>query len=128
MMDTSRFLRGLRVLLLSVVGVLVLHGCKDTSKSSSQQPTQAKGANQQASKQTPQQQQAAQDAALEKSLEHQIDDEKTTQKVDNIINEENAIQDATQGTGPIYTPQGGNILQNWTNHQDNLASPLNGNY
>lgn len=116
-------------LVLSLGGLFVLQGCKDTPKSSSQQVKASKKSadKEELDKLTPVQQ-ANQDAALEKSLEHRIDDAKTTQRVDRIVDEENAIQDATQGTGPLYTPQNGNILQNWTNHQDNLASPLNHNY
>ncbi|WP_163532151.1 hypothetical protein [Helicobacter suis] len=117
----------LRVLSISVLvsaGILI-QGCKDTHKSSKSSSQQAKPADARAlNKMTP----AQQDAALESELEHKADNAKTTERVDQLVDEENAIQEATQGTGPLYSPQNGNILQNWTNHQDNLASPLNHNY
>ncbi len=95
-----------------LIGCLLLGGCKDTARSSKSAPVQNIG---------------TQDPTLE-SLEHKLDDAKTTQRLDNIINTENAIQDATQPTGPMFTPQNNNVLQNWNNHEDNLSSPLNHNY
>ncbi|WP_121756567.1 hypothetical protein [Helicobacter felis] len=91
-----------------------LGACKDSAKSTKATPTPTKTTQ-------------AQDPALE-NLEHKMDDAKTTQRIDRIIDTENAIQDATQSTGPIFTPQNSNILQNWNNHEDNLSSPLNHNY
>ncbi|WP_281778529.1 hypothetical protein [Helicobacter suis] len=118
----KQILKVLSVSVLASAGILI-QGCKDTHhKSSSHQakPADARALN----KMTPVQE----DAALESDLEHKADNAKTTERVDQLVDEENAIQEATQGTGPLYSPQNGNILQNWTNHQDNLASPLNHNY
>ncbi|WP_163499216.1 hypothetical protein [Helicobacter suis] len=120
----KQILKVLSVSVLVSAGILI-QGCKDTHKSSKSSSQQAKPADARAlNKMTP----AQQDAALESELEHKADNAKTTQRVDQLVDEENAIQEATQGTGPLYSPQNGNILQNWTNHQDNLASPLNHNY
>ncbi|GMB89368.1 Lipoprotein [Helicobacter ailurogastricus] len=131
----SKLLRFLGSSILATMGVFGLQACKDTSKTSSQQakPADAKVLNQvkdadskALNKMTPVNPDKSAD--LESGLEHKIDDAKTTEKIDRIVDEENAIQEATQGTGPIYTPQNNNILQNWSNHEDNLASPLNHNY
>ncbi|WP_104749087.1 hypothetical protein [Helicobacter cynogastricus] len=94
---------------------VLLGACKDTAKSSKATPM------------APTKMTQAQDPALE-NLEHKIDDAKTTQRLERIIDTENAIQDATRSTGPMFTPQSNNILQNWNNHEDNLSSPLNHNY
>ncbi|WP_121021366.1 hypothetical protein [Helicobacter vulpis] len=112
-------------LVLVCLGMLV--GCKDTARSSKSHPRNAPTQQGQVAQKPKSNNVVGQDTAIE-SLEHRIDDAKTTQKVDRIINVEDAIQDATQPTGPMYTPQNNNILQNWNNHEDNLSSPLNHNY
>ncbi|BCZ17847.1 lipoprotein [Helicobacter sp. NHP19-003] len=131
----SKLLRFLGFSVLAVMGALGLQACKDTSKTSSQKAkpadaevvNQAKDADPEAlNKMTPVK--GNQNNSIESGLDHRIDDAKTTDKIDRIVDEENAVQEATQGTGPLYTPQNSNILQNWTNHEDNLASPLNHNY
>ncbi|WP_120944957.1 MULTISPECIES: hypothetical protein [Helicobacter] len=110
-------------LILGCLGLLV--GCKDTPRSSKSHPQNAPQTGV-AQKLKPQNV-VKQDSAIE-GLEHRIDDAKTTQKVDRIISVEDAIQNAEQPTGPMYTPQNNNVLQNWNNHEDNLSSPLNHNY
>ncbi|WP_260321512.1 hypothetical protein [Helicobacter gastrofelis] len=112
-----------------------MQACKDTHKTSSQRakPADTKVFNQAKDADSKALNKMAlmkpnKDASIESGLDHRIDDAKTTDRVDRIVDEENAVQEATQGTGPLYTPQNSNILQNWTNHEDNLASPLNHNY
>ncbi|WP_104690742.1 hypothetical protein [Helicobacter heilmannii] len=131
----SKLLRFLGFSVLAATGAFSLQACKDTSKTSGQRakPADAKIVNQTKNadskalnKMTLVKSSKANN--IESGLDHQIDDAKTTNKIDRIVDEENAIQEATQGTSPIYTPQNSNILQNWTNHEDNLASPLNHNY
>ncbi|WP_104696369.1 hypothetical protein [Helicobacter salomonis] len=110
-----------------VLGCLGLFaGCKDATRSSKAHP-QSAPAQTSAKQKAGSAKEVKQDAALE-NLEHRMDDTKTTQKVDRIIDVEDAIQDAMQPTGPMYTPPNNNILKNWNNHQDNLSSPLNHNY
>ncbi|BEG57990.1 Lipoprotein [Helicobacter sp. NHP21005] len=131
----SKLLRFLGFSILAATGAFGLQACKDTSKTSSQQakPADTKVVNRtkDADPKTLNKMtlvKSNKDNNIESGLDHRIDDAKTTERIDRIVDEENAVQQATQGAGPLYTPQNSNILQNWTNHEDNLASPLNHNY
>ncbi|WP_104761188.1 hypothetical protein [Helicobacter cetorum] len=100
------------ITIISLIGFL--GACKDTPKKTTSSHT---------TKTTPKE--ANND--IEK-IEHEEDDEKITQKVDNLIDSENKLEKLNENDGPVQPQNNPTILQNWTNHQDNLSSPLNRNY